>query len=233
MKDLYNQKKSLITKMSEKKSKHDLEEAVKEKVAPLLEETMEKQWGITIPKLGEDISDQLKETTLNLYVPQDTSFSKAKKLFKTEFLKRELGLHRGNISNLAKVLEIDRRSIHRAIKDLAIDVEKIKNKLDSKERYQEEVVGKAIRTTLEGYEEIIKPEKMEKMYQELPALSRNIAKFLPHQDLTWKEAESEFEKQFLAQALEDHDWKVGETASKIRIRAETLHRKIKRLGLKR
>lgn len=215
------------------KSKQDLEEALKGKVSPLLEETMEKQWGITIPKIGEDITDQLKETQLKMYIPPNTSFSKAKKFFKTEFLKRELGLHRGNISNLAKVLALDRRSIHRAIKDLDINVEKIKTKSESPEKYQEEAVGRAIRTTLEGYEEIIQPEKMEKFYQELPALSRNIAKFLPYQELTWKEAEWEFEKQFLRQALAEHGWKVSETAKRIKLRAETLHRKIRKLGLQK
>ncbi len=218
--------------MPENKSKKDLEEAIKEKVAPLLEETMEKQWGITIPKIGEDITDQLRETQLNMYLPANAPFSKAKKLFRAEFLKRELGLHQGNISHLAKALEINRRSIHRAIKDLEIDVGKLKTKPESREREHQEMVGRAIRTTLEGYEEIIRPEKMEKFYQELPVLSRNIAKFLPLPELTWKEAEREFEKQFLSQALADHGGKVSETAVKLRLRPETLHRKIKKLGLK-
>lgn len=218
--------------MSEKKTKKDLEEALKEKVTPMLEETMEKHWGITIPKLEEDITDQLKETQLNMYIPHNTGFSKAKKMFKSEFLKRELSLHSGNISNLAKVLDIDRRSIHRAIKDLDIDLDKIKTKLESKEKYHEEMIDKTIRSTLEQYKEIIRPGQIEKVYQDVPTLSRNIAKFLPHQDLTWKDAEKEFEKQFFVQALEDNDWKVSQTAKKIGIRVETLHRKIKRLGLK-
>src|SRR3989338_8819645 len=100
----------------------DLEETLTEKVSPLLEETMEKNWGITIPKLGSDITDQLKKPQLNIYIPLHSTFSKAKKKFKSEFLKRELQLHQGNISQLAKTLEVDRRSIHRTIRDLEIDV---------------------------------------------------------------------------------------------------------------
>jgi len=63
-------------------------------------------------------------------------------------------------------------------------------------------------------------------------LSRNIAKVLPHQELSWKEAEKEFEKQFLKHALEDNDSDVTKTAKKIEIRTETLYRKIKKLGIK-
>ena len=77
----------------------------------------------------------------------------------------------------------------------------------------------------------IKEKKMEQMYHEVPSLSRNIAKFLPHQHLTWKEAEKEFEKQFLERLLEENDWNVSKTADKIKIRVETLHRKIKKLRL--
>ncbi len=215
----------------------DLEAALKEKVTPLLEETMEKHLGITIPKLEADITDRLANPQLNIYVPAGLQFSKAKKAFKKEFLKRELRLHRGNISHLAKTLELDRRSIHRAIKDLDIKMGQIKGMLSSaeptKERYQEEVVDQAIRGTLEQYKHILRPEKIEEMYQDLPTLSRNIVKFIPYQDWTWKDAEREFERQFLQQALEENGWKVSEAAARIGIRAETLHRKIRKLGLRK
>jgi len=69
------------------------------------------------------------------------------------------------------------------------------------------------------------------MYQEVGTLSRNIAKVIPHQDVTWKEAEKEFEKQFLGRALKESKGKVGKTADKLKIRVETLHRKIKKLGI--
>lgn len=211
----------------------DLEETLKDKVSPLLEETMEKSWGITIPKLESDITDQLKKPQLNIYIPLHSTFSKAKKKFKAEFLKRELKLHQGNISQLAKTLEVDRRSIHRTIKDLDINLGLVRSKIESKERYQETMIDHMIRSALEHYRELIQPQQMEKMYEEVPSLSKSIAKFLPPQELTWKEAEQEFEKQFLQHSLEQNQWKVSATAQKVGIRAETLHRKIKRLGLRR
>ena len=178
-------------------SKTDLEEKIKEKVSSLLEETMEKHWGITIPKIEEDLSGKLSHPQLNIYVPLNLSFSAAKKFFKAEFLKRELRLHKGNISQLAKVLGIDRRSVHRVIKDLGVDVEKLRKEIQSIEDSQTGFVDHAIRSTLDQYKEVIQPQKMEKMYEEVHELSRNIAKILPHQELSWKEAEKECERQFL------------------------------------
>lgn len=214
-------------------SPKDLEQTIKEKVSPLLEESMEKHWGITIPKLESDITDQLKKPQLNVYLPLNLPFEKAKKTFKTEFIKRELRLHRGNVSQLAKLLELDRRSIHRAIKDLDIDVEEVRSRPESKEDYQKMMVDNLIRSTLQQYKEIIQPQKMEMLYHDVDSLSRNIARLLPPPELSWKQAELEFEKQFLLQAMEENGWKVSAAAMKLKIRPETLHRKIKKLGIRK
>ena len=213
-------------------TKKDLEDTIKEKVNPLLEETMEKSWGVSIPKLETDITAKLKESSLNIYIPLGKGFSESKKQSKKEFLKQELRLHLGNISQLAKVLDMDRRSIHRAIKDFHIDMDDLRQHEETPEHFQEEVVDKKIRTSLEQYTGLIQAEKMQDFYRELPKLSRNIAKFLPKPDMTWKEAEAEFERQFLKRALEEHNNNITKTAKKIEIRVETLHRKIKKLHLK-
>jgi DNA-binding NtrC family response regulator len=213
-------------------SKKDLEDTIKEKVSPMLEEMMEKQWGISIPQIESDISDKLKHQTLRIYVPPNLEFNEAKKVFKKEFVKKELKLHKGNISHLAKVLGVDRRSIHRMIKDLGINVERLRKEQESKEEFQKGIIDKTIRSTLEQYKGLIKQQKMEKVYQEVPKLSRNIAKFIPLQEVTWKEAEQEFEKQFLRHALEENEGVISKTADKIKIRPETLSRKIKKLGLR-
>lgn len=214
--------------MTEKKG---LEEAIKDKVTPLLEESMEKQWGITIPKLESELTDRLKNPLLQLYVPSNLSFSAAKELFKSEFLKRELKLHAGNISQLAKILGMDRRSVHRTIRKLGIDIKETREQMQSLEEYQKDWVDRALRSTLDQYKEIIQPQKMEKMYREVGQLSENIAKVLPLQEITWKEAEKEFEKQFLSHALKDNNNSIKRTANALKIRTETLHRKIKKLRI--
>ena len=92
--------------------KKDLEATLKEKVTPLLEDSIERNLGITLPQLGSDITDRLVNSHLNIYIHARLPFEKAKKLFKKEFLKRELEFHVGNVSRLAKILGIDRRSLH-------------------------------------------------------------------------------------------------------------------------
>ena len=214
------------------KSKRDLEATIKDKVSPLIEETMEKSLGISIPKIESDISDQLTKPQLNIYVPMMATFEEAKKSFKREFLRRELQLHVGNVSELAKILGLDRRSIHRVIADLDIDLEKIREHKIPVEEVRGMQVDSVIRSTLDQYKEILQPAKLEQMYQEVPALSRNIARILPEEEFTWKEAEREFEREFLERVLREHEGSVAATARAIQIRAETLHRKIKKLGLK-
>lgn len=220
--------------MTGKKDKQQgLEETIREKVVPLLEETMERHWGITIPKLGSDISDRLKSTRTDLYIPLDLPFTAAKRKFKAEFIKKELRLHRGNVSQLARLLNLNRRSIHRTIKELALDIEEIRHRHEGVQaEYQQTFIDQMIRSALDQYRDIIQARKMEKLYEEVSTLSRNIVEFLPHHETTWKEAEREFEKQFLRHALEERDWNITGVARKIKIRPETLHRKIKRLQLR-
>jgi len=219
--------------MEDKNKKKDLETTLKEKIEPLLEEVMEKHLGITIPQIEADITDKLKQPSLNIYIPFHLPFSQAKKIFKKEFFKEELQRHQGNISQLAKTLALNRRSVHRTIKSLGFKIKELRTKSPSPQQYQEEFISKTLRSTLKPYEEIIQPRKMEKMYGELSSLSRHIAQLLPRERFTWKQAEKEFEKQFLEHALKENNWQIKKTAQKIKIRPETLHRKIKKLHLKK
>ena len=148
--------------MNKQKIKKDLEETIKDKVNPLLEETMEKSWGITIPKLESDISDQLKNPHLNIYVSFSLPFGEARNRFKKAFIKKELQMQLGNISQLAKVLGMDRRRIHRTIKELDINLGEIRKKEDADDDGYEAVIKQTIRSTLDQYKEIIQPEKMER-----------------------------------------------------------------------
>ncbi|MDP3698511.1 MAG: helix-turn-helix domain-containing protein [Nanoarchaeota archaeon] len=215
-------------------NKHNLEETVKGKVALLLEETMEKSWGIYIPQVQSDITDKLQNPLpQQLYLFRESSFHEAKQKFKAEFLKNQLRFHGGNISQLAKFIGLDRRSVHRSVKGLGLSMESIRQEQISENSCHEALITRTIRGALDDYKDLIRPQKMEKMYQEVPALSRHLAKLLPHNHLTWKQAEREFEKQFLFQALSEHRGKVAETARQLRIQPETLHRKMSRLGLKK
>ncbi len=214
-------------------NKYNLEETIKEKVALLLEETMERSWGIYIPQVQSDITDKLQTNLpVKIYLPAATSFEEAKRNFKSEFLKNQLHLHGGNISQLAKFVGLNRRSIHRSIKKFDLRIDERRREANLTSTCQEKIIDQTIRFALEGYKDIIQPQKMERLYQEVPILSRNLAKLLPYNYLTWKQAEREFERQFLSHALAEHNGKVAETARRLKLQPETLHRKIAKLGLR-
>src|SRR3989344_9466052 len=101
--------------------KHGLEETIRGKVALLLEETMAKSWGIYIPQVQSDITDKLQNPLpQQLYLFRESSFPEATQTFKAEFLKNQLRFHGGNISQLARFIGLDRRSVHRSVKRLSL-----------------------------------------------------------------------------------------------------------------
>jgi len=213
------------------KRKTEFEEPVKARVISLLEETLGKNLGVVVPKLEEDITDKLAQSQTAIYIPSGLSFNQAKKKFKEQFLKRELRAHFGNVSVVARVLGIDRRSVHRAIRELKLGVTRVK--ILPEENVFKEEVDRSIRSTLDQYKEIFNPLKMEKLYGDVSSLSKDIAEVIPHRDISWREAEDEFERDFLGEALQRNGFNVSRTAKQLRLRAETVSRKIKRLGLRK
>lgn len=213
-------------------AKEDLEKVVKSRIKPIIDDAMQKFIGARIVEIGTDISDNLaKSHFLDIEVNTRLKFRDAKDLFKKKYVSRLLQTHLGNISKVADILGIDRRSIHRLINGLKINIAEIRKHLLSKEYAQQEAVKGMIETKLDEYKQIIKPEKLKKMYASVPEISKDIIKELPDSPPTLKEAEEEFEKMFIVKVLEENNFNVSRTARKIGLRYETLHRKIKALGL--
>ncbi len=210
-------------------AKETLERVVKEKVEPMIEEAMQKYLGITINELEKDITEKIgQEHLVGMVVRVDLPFKAAKKIFKKEFLERAIQTHYGNVSEVADIVGLDRRSIHRDIKSLRLDMRKLRERFYKVGYFEKEAVDGMIRGTLDQYKGIIRAEKLEKMYSHVRELSENIVRVLPLSHLSWKEAEKEFEKVYLKAALELHQG-LRETAKRIGLRYETLLRKMKRL----
>ncbi|MBW2963721.1 hypothetical protein KY306_03020 [Candidatus Woesearchaeota archaeon] len=210
----------------------DLEKALKEKIEPYLEETMQKFLGIKVDELERDITDKIERKLIGYTIHTELPFKLAKDLFKREFIQKIIQTHQGNVSEVAKLIGLDRRSIHREIKKLNIDVKKLRQTMYRVGYFKKEAMDLAIRRTLDSYKAILHPQKLKKFYEEVPLISENIVKFLPKKILTWKEAEEEFEKLYLKKILEENSWNLSKTAKQIDLRYETLIRKIKKLGLK-
>lgn len=212
--------------------KEELEEVLKKRVKPILDTAMEKFIGAKVVDIETDIADKLMRSPL-LEIEIDTrmSFKKAKKLFKKVYLISLLQKHLGNVSKVAEVAGIDRRSIHRMLISMKIKPEKFRKAISKPEYMKEEAVKDIIEDTLNEYKQIINPERLKKMYKHVPDITKDIIKELPKVPLTLKEAEREFEKQFVLKALKENKFNITKTAKKIGLRFETLHRKMKVLGI--
>ncbi|HLC75124.1 MAG TPA: helix-turn-helix domain-containing protein [Candidatus Nanoarchaeia archaeon] len=216
--------------MDKKTDSKGLEHVMKGKIEPLLEEAMQKFLGVTIREVERDITEKIgSERVIGLGVRTDLPFKEAKRAFKREFLERTLKTHYGNVSEVADIVGLDRRSIHRDLKNLGIDMKKVREKLYKAGYFEREAVDGAIRKVLEQYKQIIQPAKLEQMYEHVPELSEHIVHFLPLQT-TWKEAEHEFERKYLHAVMSQYGT-VSSAARAIGLRYETLLRKMKRLSI--
>ena len=209
-----------------------LEAVLEKKVKPVVEGLTTKFLGVNIHKISEDITTKLNKSTIeNIPIDTHLPYKEAKKKFKHDYLEKVLRLKLGNISEAAKSTDTTRRSIHRLIQDLDIDVKKIKKELVKPYEIKKMDVSTVIEHVLENYKEIIHPKKLEEMYKNVAVLSDDILKNLPEMPITLKEAEHEFEKEYLKRVLAEHHGNISATARKIGLRYETLHRKIKALSL--
>ncbi|MBI4919315.1 hypothetical protein HY837_05250 [archaeon] len=193
---------------------------------------MHKFLGITVDEIKVDISDKIKKSPLiDLIIDTNIPFKKAKKFFKKYYINKILMLHFGNISEVSKILGLSREALHRLIRELKIEPEIYRRELQKSEYIKETRIKGIIETTLENYRSALNPEKFRAIYQNVPQISKDIVKELPADELTLKEAERKFEKKFLKKALEENQDNISRTAKKIGLRFETLHRKMKILGI--
>jgi DNA-binding NtrC family response regulator len=213
-------------------AKEELEEVLKKRVKPILDTAMEKFIGAKVVDIETDIADRLMSGPLfEFEINIALGFKKAKKLFKRTYLVTLLEMHLGNVSKVAEVAGIDRRSIHRMLIEMKIKPEKFRGAISRSAYMKEEAVKDIIEDTLDNYKRVINPDRLEKMYKHVTDISKDIVKELPSAPLTMKEAEREFEKQFILKALKQSKFNITKTAKKIGLRFETLHRKMKVLGI--
>ncbi len=212
--------------------KQDLELVLDSKVKHILKDATIKYLGIEINKLSDDITSKIsRQATVDIEIDTKLSYKEAKKKYKKQYLEKVLKLKLGNISEAAKTMSTDRRSIHRLIHDFHIDIKKIKHELVKPYYIKLSSINYAIENTLDKYKEIIHPKKLETMYKNVTTVSEDILKELPESPISLKNAEEEFDKKYLKQKLEENNNNPQLTAKKIGLRYETVLRKIKKLNL--
>ena len=209
----------------------DLEKVIEKRIKPLLDEAMQQYLGIRISEIEADISDKLRHNSWFTPIDLAFSFKEAKRLFKKTYIMRLAKRLFGNVSEVARISGIDRRSVHRIIAEMKNMIPKFRKEIENVEYIRENKLQSIIQSTLESYKSALHPQKFISFYNKAPELSRDILKELPENEMTLKEAEQEFEKMYLQKALEQNKNNISQTARKIGLRYETLHRKLKVLGL--
>ncbi len=205
----------------------------KKTVENIVDDAIKPFLGVSIGDLNKDISAKLsKNPLLPFNIDTSLKFKEAKKQFKQQFLRKLLRVTYGNISEVAKRARVDRRSIHRIVKDAGINVAKIREEMIKPYQIRQKAVGNVIEDVLENYRTVIHPERMAQVYKQVSTVSKDILDELPDKPISLKEAEEQFEKEYLRKALIESNGSITKTAKKIGIRYETLIRKLKSLELR-
>jgi len=207
----------------------DLEKVIKD-VQPMVREVMNKFLGISIIELDKDISEKIGRSPLMEFsIDINKPFKECKRLVKKTYLERVLRMNYGNISEVAKTLGIDRRSVHRIIKDAGIDVESIRFEMIKPYAIQQSTMNKIIENVLKNYKTVIHPDKLKNIYSHVDDVSNDILSEVPFQVPTLKQAEEEFEKQYIELILKATNNNLKLAATKSGLRYETFLRKRKKV----
>ena len=199
---------------------------MKDKVGFIIDKELEHYLGVKIDKINEDISDKIGNSPLiNFSINTSLPFKQAKKLFKREFISKVIQTHYCNISKVADILDVNRRSIHRLIKDLDIDVANLRSSMLTPTYYKQEMVDNVLRNVLDSYKSILHPKKLQNVYNNVERISENIAKELVNNEITLSLAEELFEKEYFKKALNENKFNISKTSKAIKLRYETLLRK--------
>ena len=202
-----------------------------ENIKPIIEDILKRNIGLSISELNNDITTKLHENPLiNYNLNTNLKLKDAKKEFKKEFIKRVLSMNYGNISEVAKQIDVNRKTIHRLVEDY--EIKNIRSFMEKSYSIKERAIGQVIEDVQEGYKEFIHPNKLEDIYGNIPSMTEDLIQTIPIKELTLEEAEEIFEKKFMTKVLNLENHNLKKTADHLGIRYETLLRKIKKLQIK-
>lgn len=208
-----------------------LEEVIEKKIEPVIDNAMKKYLGVRVSEIKSDISDKiLHSPLLGLKIEFDLDFKTAKKKFKEVFIQKMLQIHYGNVSEVSKIIKVDRRSVHRLISKKTS--KKIRKDLFKPYYLKQKEVEEIIEGVLDNYKNVIQKDKFDKIYEASSEISKSVVDEIPSEEITLKQAEEEFEKKYLLKNLRDNKDDVRLTSEKIRLRYETLLRKLKKYDIK-
>lgn len=198
----------------------------------MLDDAMKKYLGVTVNELSSDVSDKLRRTALIDYdIDVAVAYKKAKKQFRKKYLQRLVQLHFGNISLVARLSGMDRRSVHRLVAGLGVRTDKFRKELHRQQFYVQGEVKSILEQSTRKYEHSLSPERYRSFYTAASDLSADIAAELPVDFPTLDLAEHEWERRYLEAVMAAYGPSPVAVARKIGLRYETLRRKLVKHGL--
>lgn len=209
--------------------RRDLERTLQ--VKPVVDAAVKQALGVRIAELSDDLSAKLESPIAGFVVDPSVLFKQAKRQFRREYIRKLLRINYGNISEVARQAKLDRRSVHRLVKETGLNVQKIRHDMEKSYDVQQKGISDIISTVLDSYKSVLHPAKLSEAYRNVSLMSKSILDHLPGEPVPLGEAEAEFEQEYLRKALAAHNGNVTLTARSIGLRYETLHRKCKKLGL--
>ena len=209
-----------------------IESVIEYDAGPIVEKALQKAIGVTIKELNEDITAKLKKNPLlEFNINTNISLKIAKKAFRKGYIEKVLKSHFGDVSAAARILDVDRKTIHRMIAELKIDINECRKTFVTEEYIKEEVVSHALQDIFKSYREILHPSKINEAYENTSKISEDIVKEIKFTFITLKDAEKEFEREYISAALKENNNSLPKTAKKIGLSHEALFRKAKTLRI--
>ncbi len=198
------------------------------KKGKIVEDVFQRYLGVTIRELNQDITRNIDSPLLDFISEEEKNLKTARRTFLRHYVIRLLERHSGNVKAASDEAEVTRRTMHRLISDLHIDVSVMRKRRPS--RNYETKVHNAIEKTLQGYEKILHPEKLDAVYEKIDDIAKDIADGTEEPKmLSLKEAEDAFLSVFIRKSIARNAGNISKAAREMGIRYETLNRKMNSL----
>ena len=208
----------------------DLEKAADNKKR-IVEDVFHRYLGISIRELHDDITNRLGDPTIDMIPFEKRDYKEAKSVFLKHFLVRLLNRHRGNVKSASDEARSSRRTLHRMIKNLSIDLSSIRRETSYPE-YENKIYD-TVEKSLKQYEDVLHPKKIDDIYSNMDSISKDIAKgTIDSAKLSMREASDIFDYFFLADKIREAKGNLSRTSKEIGLSYETLYRKLRRLKTK-
>ena len=188
-----------------------------------------------IINLKEDLTNKLNDP-LRIEIDLNLKYKDSKLIFKKKYITKILLRNYGNISKTSEILKIDRRSLHRLIENLSIDVNSMREQMLKPNYVRINEVKNKITEIVEQYKHKIPIKEYVKIYSKIENISNSIVIFIDENLISLNEAIKLFEKRYFLYLINNKQNKSKETfktiSKKIGLSYETLIRKLKEYGIK-